>query len=312
MNRYLKWLGQLMTIGALIFVLYRLMHMPIDFSILWQSASIFPAIMITLVMTVIVLLNYLPWKRLVELFSAQSMPHDECMHVYTRSNLLKYVPGNVFQYVGRNALALSHGLSHITVATATFLDVLMTVVAASIISLIFLGDMIMFWLVHHPLGVMLALGGGLIVIFVMLSLLYFFKKQISQWLSPYQHVFQRSSFRVLGFGIVYYIGVLIVSSLCYLGVLVFMLDVSLTYAQAVTLGSAYTLAWLIGFLVPGAPAGIGIKEAVMMAVTQEMFHLELITLSMVVLRVLSILADLVAYMCVFTYQKYHLRKEYRI
>lgn len=310
MNRYFKYVGQLMTVGAIVFVIYRLMHMPIDLSLLWQPASIIPAVIITLVMTLIVLLNYLPWKRLVELFSAKQLPHDACMHVYTRSNLLKYVPGNVFQYVGRNALALSHGLAHVTVATATVLDVLMTVIAAGLISLIFLGDMIMFWLVHHPFGVILALGTVFFVLVIVLGILYVFRARVLQFLAPYRHVFQRSSFRVFGFGVVYYIAVLIISSLCYLGVLVFMLDVSLTFSQALTLGSAYTLAWLIGFLVPGAPAGIGIKEAVMMAVTQEMFSLELITVSMIILRVLSIIADLMAYLCVFIYQKYQLRKGY--
>ena len=62
------------------------------------------------------------------------------MPVFTRSNLYKYVPGNVFQYVGRNKLAEDAQVSHVDVACATVLDVLGCVISTGIISVILLGS----------------------------------------------------------------------------------------------------------------------------------------------------------------------------
>ncbi|MFR6077469.1 MAG: hypothetical protein ACLUHJ_08605 [Ruminococcus sp.] len=42
----------------------------------------------------------LPWLLFIRILSGAKIPMRDALPVYTRSNLMKYVPGNVFQYVG--------------------------------------------------------------------------------------------------------------------------------------------------------------------------------------------------------------------
>ena len=53
-------------------------------------------------------------------------------------------------------------------------------------------------------------------------------------------------------------------------------------------------AWIIGFVTPGAPGGIGIREGVMLFVCGDE-HSDKIVLFVLVMRIASVLADVTAF-----------------
>jgi hypothetical protein len=63
-----------------------------------------------------------------------------------------------------------------------------------------------------------------------------------------------------------------------------------------SLMGAYLLSILIGMITPGASGGIGIRETVMLILTQNHFSESMIVSSMVIIRVVSIVADIVAFL----------------
>lgn len=265
--------------------------------------NLLPLILVTLGMALITVLNFLPWKKLVELFSNIDLENRDCILVYSKSNLLKYVPGNVFQYVGRNALAVEKNIPHIQVALATIIDVMLTVIAASLISIFFLSDYILSFFSNHQSATQIGIVSFLLILLLFAMVVFFLREGIGRLLKRYRSIFSWNSLKIILFGLAYYIVVMLFSSLFYMIILIFVLDTSLTTEAFFQLFSAYTLAWLVGFVTPGAPAGLGIKEAVMMGVTGSILPIDLITLSMVILRVLSIIADVLAFLFAFAYNK---------
>lgn len=302
-KKYIKIIGNIVTVIAVVFVVKKLLSIDIDYAQLLKKKNILPMIIVTFGMALIALLNFMPWKKLVEMFSGQKLAPKDCIMVYSKSNLLKYVPGNVFQYVGRNALAVEKNIPHVEVAAATLFDIGLTVLAAALISLFFLSDVILDFLQKNPTIWHVAVILIILFLLLLLVVVWVWKEKFKKVLLRYQHVLTWKSIKVLLWGLAYYVVAMFLSSAFYLVILHFVLDVSVSSAVYLQLFSAYTLAWLVGFVTPGAPAGIGIKEAVMMSVTGNLLGLDVITLSMVILRILSIFADVIAFIMAIVYNK---------
>ncbi|MGX7203926.1 lysylphosphatidylglycerol synthase domain-containing protein [Enterococcus pingfangensis] len=293
-NKYLKIIGNVVTIIAVVFILRKLMRNDVDYQSLFKTKNILSISIVVIVQSIIVITNAFPWKTLVEMMTNIPIPFSETIPVYVKSNLMKYVPGNVFQFVGRNELAIKKDLPHIKVATATFLDILMTVIAASLISIIFLFNFIWSSIQENAWAHLLSLG-ILILVIIIAIILFIFRKKILSLIKKQDYLFTKKSLKKIFICLFYYVVILMVSSLMYMLVIMFILDIPLTPSLFINLFSANTLAWLVGFITPGAPAGIGIKEAVMVGVTGGLINTSTITFSMVIMRVLLTIADVLAF-----------------
>lgn len=304
----IKIIGNIVTILAIFFVLKKLISSDIDYSTLFQFKNIIPVLIIVIIQSIIVITNNYPWKKLVELFSNVSIPFKDSIVVYVKSNLLKYVPGNVFQYVGRNGLAVKKGIPHIEVASATLVDVGMTVLSALLISIFFLYDYIFTFIVKNNYVLYILLG--ILAFLVILAIIFFlFKEKVTSYFSKYAYLLHPRSLKTIFICLFYYIIVMMISSLMYIITLVYILDVPLDFSLFLKLFSAYTLSWLVGFITPGAPAGIGIKEAVMVGVTGGLLNISTITLSMVILRVLTTISDALAFIIIIFWNKFINKEE---
>ncbi|RMF21045.1 MAG: UPF0104 family protein, partial [Cyanobacteria bacterium J083] len=70
---------------------------------------------------------------------------------------------------------------------------------------------------------------------------------------------------------------------------------NINYQLILPLLSAFSFAWLLGLIVPGAPGGVGVFEATIIALLNPQFFPPAIVLSSVVIfRLISILAEVLA------------------
>jgi uncharacterized membrane protein YbhN (UPF0104 family) len=60
----------------------------------------------------------------------------------------------------------------------------------------------------------------------------------------------------------------------------------------------FILSWLIGFIMPGAPAGIGIRETMLVVVLGGLISPDMLVFSAVVLRLISIIGDVVSFLVI--------------
>jgi len=310
MKKYIKIIGNVITVVAIIFVLKKLFQSDIDYSILLNKENILPVVISAVLLSIIVILNCTPWKRLVYIITGTHIPFKNAVTVYTKSNILKYLPGNVFQYVGRNELAINLGIRHTDVAMATILDIIMLILASFLISLVLLKGVILEVIYNYKNNLMMVLGIIIIVaIIVFIILLWRFKDELTAFLVRFLSVFKKKNILSVLVCMLYYLVVTIVSSLLYMMVLLLVLKQDISSALFMDICGAYTLSWLIGFITPGAPAGIGIKEAVMMAITGGVLNQEAIVLSLVILRVLTIFGDVMSFVIVQVVVKFGGKKD---
>jgi len=86
---------------------------------------------------------------------------------------------------------------------------------------------------------------------------------------------------------------------CVNGIMFFLLlnelDGTVNYSMLVPVIGIYTCSWLIGFVTPGAPAGIGIREVFLVTLLTSITDEALIITTVVIFRIVSILGDVLGF-----------------
>jgi hypothetical protein len=69
------------------------------------------------------------------------------------------------------------------------------------------------------------------------------------------------------------------------------------------------LSWLAGFLTPGAPSGLGVREVLMMMFMAGTLNEGILISAMFMHRMLTVMGDVIAYGMAFTYAQVKKRME---
>lgn len=301
MKKALKIAGNILMLAAIAFLVKKFIDMDISIEQM-SSPNVITAIAIGFaVQTGIVIVNTFPWLMFTQALSGTKIPFRQAVPIFTRSNLYKYVPGNVFQYIGRNQLATERHISHVDVACATILDIFFCVFATGIVSVLLLGSAIIDLLAKYGQRFLLIGGLVLVIISVMAIIISIkFRKQFREYLTRYSKAFDKQNFPKLLSGALYYFLQNAVSAAMYFSVLNLVFDRTVESGELLTLTGAFMFAWIIGFITPGAPGGIGIRESVMMFICGSKFE-DQILLFVLIMRISSIIADILSFSIVSVY-----------
>jgi hypothetical protein len=172
---------------------------------------------------------------------------------YGRSQIGKYLPGNVFHLLGRHALGRRLGLGHGRLLDAAVFESACLVAVAAGIGLlaIALGPAVTLPLTSTPAMAVISATGLPPVAPWTDRLLRFLEKQ------------PRRLIRATLFHLVFFV----VAGLVFASLTEPVAAVGLRSAVAAI--GTFALAWLAGFLTPGAPAGVGVREAVLLMALPE-------------------------------------------
>ena len=294
-KKLLKLAGHLVVIAALAFVVKKMIDMDVKLSDL-SSPRVMVAFALSLVIQAAqIIIACYPWLMFTRSLSGKKIPYSAAMPVYTQSNIYKYLPGNVFQYVGRNKLAADMEISHVDVACATILDVFFCVFWTGVVSVILLGSKIAELLEKYGKNLLIVGAAGvLFLIAAVLVVKLKFSDKVKGYLSRYSKAFEKSNRPQLLSGIFYYFAHNCVSAAMYLGCIALIVPQAET-RELFALTGAFLFAWIIGFVTPGAPGGIGIREGVMLFVCGDRYA-DRIVLFVLVMRIASVFADVSAFL----------------
>ncbi len=197
------------------------------------------------------------WKILLELSSLKKLDL-QVLSVYLKTVIFKYIPGNVFHFLGRHSLSKSHNLTHKQIAFANGAEILLQLFSVSII--ILLGVVIFGYDLKVTEKYQLS-SNKLILAFLLLiaiSLVVLFKKKYRELLLSKEGVFI-----LLKVWINQTLFLLMSASILALVYTLFF-DLSFNMNSFINLVFISSIAWLLGFVVPGAPGGIGIRESILL------------------------------------------------
>ncbi len=295
-KKYLKYIGNVVTILALIFLVFALSKLGINFESLANPKSIIVCIVGTLGVTITVYILAYAWKNTLDYLSGSRTKYSEVAGVYGKANIGKYLPGNVMHYVERNLFATKIGLDQFELGISSILEVVGFIIVTILVSVICAYREFIKVINKYVTPTYAAILCGVIIAGIAVVILVCFKSK----------KIQRIIKRLLD---VKFAGVFLINMLLYLIVFIILgavlllictvaLDVKFTVYEGALLIAYYMLAWVVGFMIPGAPGGIGVREAVLymlLGVNHNIKNMELIFTAAMIHRMLSIFGDVIGY-----------------
>lgn len=220
-----------------------------------------------------------------------AIPLSPLLDIYTKANLSKYVPGNVLEFALRNFMGQSLGLNHKQIAMGSFFEMALSGLTGLLFSLLFCYDQFSSLISQRFLDI--SITAIALASFLGLALTLFFVIYILKNLKDYlsfslvKMIFKTQflySFIYLNLGLI----------LVFTFSTIFGQDMG--FKQAALVVSALNLAWVAGFVVPGAPGGLGVKEAVLVMILSPTFGAELTVSAAIIHRLISVVGDLLTYL----------------
>lgn len=292
-NSVLKMAGNLLTVLALVFVIRKLVQFDIDYALLANTEALLGILIISVIYGGLIVIYGWPWRNYVKMITHTELPYVSVAFVIAKSNLLKYIPGNVFQYIGRNELAVRRNLKHSEVGMATVFDVITNLLAAAILGGIFYFDGLTKVLEQFGNKIMILLIIGIFLITVIMILIWLNKRQVV--LKYIVLLRSKDNIIVIIKNICFYAVNMLVNALLYILTLKYILSVDLGKNDGYILMGAFILSWIVGFIVPGAPGGIGIREFVITLLVPKNINVQIVLLGIVVYRLINIFGDILGF-----------------
>ncbi len=213
--------------------------------------------------------------------------------IYCKSNLYKYIPGNVLQYVGRNQIAEFTNARHDQVALASVIEMAAQAAGALLVSLFLARGYVLDWFNRQNKALLFGIAAlGVAVVAAALVILGRKKKGLLDELKAF----------LTGRNLLFLLGLLgfIVATQAVNGALFVWLMRTLApdlpRAYWSNIAGVYCFAWLVGFITPGAPGGMGIREALLSVLLANVVAPEMITAAVVLNRVVTICGDVLAFL----------------
>lgn len=296
LKKVLKFVGKLLSIVAIVYIIIKLSDMEFDYKSILNTRNLIISLGLIIVQISIIATSCFPWLKFVEILSGIKIKFIDSMLVYMKANLYKYIPGNVFQYVARNELAVNVSVSHFDVAMSTALDTGMSLIFALILSFVCLGTTVIDYLGQYNGTLKLVIIICVVLIGIVVTLIVSFQNKFKDYINKYKKCVSKDNLKRFIQILLYYLYNNIVNCFVF-GVIIYsIMGCEIKPDELLNLMGAFIFSLIIGMITPGASGGIGIRESVMMLITENRYDVSIIISSMILLRIISIIGDIGAFL----------------
>ena len=297
-KRGAKYIGNAVTILSVIYIAISVGRMDIDINRLpnKEKVLIWSALGIVITIISLFLLSY-SWMQPLQWLGNKKINFLNISSIYLRSNIGKYLPGNVAHYVERNLFAMNIGIRQVYIAISSGLECIIIVVTAIGISVLFSYKELV--RVFDSFGILKWIKIGLaagVVLFVVLSIIFLHIPKVKNILKDIRSTATiKSGFGVLIKMIVCDAIMLYGNGICFSIICWSISGTVIDAKQFMYFINCYILAWVVGYCIPGAPGGIGVRELVIILLVQNTVNSDLVVLTALIHRIVTILGDLSGY-----------------
>jgi len=223
------------------------------------------------------------WHLMLKKYAKRDFTYLISYYYFAKTEIAKYLPGNLFHFVGRQAMASKLGITQIEMAKISLLFTLLLAIGTLLASTFFA---LLSTVVTVEIKAILV-GVTLLSLFGILLSYPLFTKREKLLLST-----------IFAFSIALQ-GVLLA------WLVQLQLD-SLNFALFFEVAAIYIISWLIGFVTPGASGGLGVREGAFIAIA-AFLHLsisqDIVLFSILFVRFINILVDLLLFLSTFFIEK---------
>lgn len=234
----------------------------------------------------------------------QSVSSIEFIQVYLKTNIAKYLPGNVWHYYGRIMAAKNANIST-NIATLSVLVEPLLMLAAALIIIVLVSSQIV--LDHLKFNLIILQLLGLIIVLCILHPRFLNPaiQLLDKWKNKKSHPKNQliDSSIIKNYPLKALLGEIVFLGLRASGfILTIMALTSVNWEQIPLLVGAFSCAWVLGLVVPGAPGGLGVFETIAILLLQYHFPAALVISAIAIYRLISILAETTGAAIAWLYQ----------
>lgn len=229
------------------------------------------------------------WRQLIDWFGATKTNFWMSLKIYGRTQIAKYIPGNIFHLPSRHIVGRQAGLNHVPLLGAAVFEIIGLVLVSGIISSF--GILISKNQIIQPAWIFVYL---FLVAFSPLILgIMFSRIPILQKMDlPQKSITEM--YKVLMLNWFHYLFFFLVAGVV-LWIIIFGVAASWSVIPLGIILSTYAISWLAGTVTPGAPAGAGVREAMLIFVLSGFLGEADSVLVALLLRIVTTLGDVYFY-----------------
>lgn len=269
LKRWLNFFGTLLAVAGIFFVFVRLRNYSGQINISHFSIANWSfAACLALIYGAANILLALSWHYILNSLQVKTRLHW-ALRVYGLSQLAKYVPGNIFHLAGRQAMGMAHGIPAKKLGISLVLEILL-LAASGFIFGILLGNII--W-PNFPIYFWL-----LLLVLIITGAIFFIRTFFSLQLT---FAFLCLVLFLACSGSIFTAGLLLLAP-----------ETPFTGNFLIIVCGTYIIAWLIGLITPGAPAGIGIREVVLIYFLSGYIPSDTLVFAVALGRMVTVTGDL--------------------
>ncbi|MDJ0729264.1 MAG: lysylphosphatidylglycerol synthase domain-containing protein [Crocosphaera sp.] len=290
LKSYLKWI----ILGITLFFIVS------TFRNHWQAVTeikinsqgwlfLFLALMVTLLAHI---WSAIVWIGILKLFK-QSCPYQWGLKIYLVTNIYKYLPGNVGHFYGRISAVSKRGVSLSVASLSVLLEPLLMAAAALFIALL-----------SHSIG-LIETTKNINILFLqcfllMIVLLGIHPIIINGVIRFLKNIKAKKNQEIETVYLQKYPGIILIGEIIFLllrglgFILALMAFMTISFQQVPMIISAFSFAWLLGLVIPGAPGGLGVFEATIIALLEtSSLPIGIVLTTIAIFRIISILAEII-------------------
>jgi glycosyltransferase 2 family protein len=299
---FLPWIGRALMLFGIFFVFLRLWAYKDDIKdSIAEPALWISMLLISLIYGLAGILLSSGWLNLLRAQGVQSnvFSWKNAWSLYGRTQIAKYIPGNVFHIAGRHVLGNQMGLEHARLITAAVLEIIIVLLSAMLLSIFAMGQ------IFHLMNDFLPSFFIIILFFLLvLVVLYIFR-----------NCFLNLSWEIvhwprLAFSLSFYLTFFIISCFLFLiSIFIISGNFSALADQWLLILGGYAFAWAVGFVTPGAPGGLGVREVTLLAVLDAAVPGAILLVSVLAFRFATSMGDMVFFIMAVMFGKVNMTRE---
>lgn len=245
MQRWFNRAGSVLGLGGCIFVVERLWNYKQDLSFSygeWHELTLI--IVLSIVYAVSSVSLALGWYALLR--HLQEYPNLRwSVQIYAITQLSKYIPGNIFQFAGRQVMGAAAGIGQKKLLQSTILELILLIVAG-------------LCFVPLVLPIFLSVVSNKLAIIMLAALAVVYTTCMALVANTHLRIAAAA-----------YGAYIVMSGTIFLGVFALVGGRVSSLTEAITVIGAFAISWLVGLLTPGAPAGLGVREAILILLLKD-------------------------------------------
>jgi len=262
--------------------------------LLYESISADKICFLILLSFVYFLINFIRavnWTDLICMeLDGTNLSRRNAIAVYLKTEIVKYIPSNIMHFAGRQIMMKNHKVGNKITAVASSADIFFVLAASGLAIItglyIIKIDLPVSYIINS-LKFKIALSA--IFLIGLIYVWFAIKKKIIvfKFLNP-KNIFY--IFRIFFFSIF----IFLINAFIFTALINYVSEFDFTIKEFIFIWSAYSFCWAAGLLVPGAPGGLGVREALIVIIFRQHYgEAEMVTAG-ILMRLITIAGDMIA------------------